>query len=101
MNDRVTMLFEKVKKQYDYIVVDTAAVGLVTDTLLISHFADMFIYVVSAEKIDKRQLHIAKTMYDEKRLPNMTILLNGTVKKKGYGYGYGSKPKKKKWYQFR
>lgn len=100
MKDRVSVLFEKVKKQYDYIVVDTAAVGLVTDTLLISHFADMFIYVVSAEKIDKRQLHIAKTMYDEKRLPNMTLLLNGTTKKKGYGYGYGTKPNKKKWYQF-
>ena len=96
MSDRVTELFQKVKKTYDYIIVDTAAVGLVTDTLLISDHADMFVYVVSANNIDKRELHIAQTLYDENRLPKMTVLLNGTVKKKGYGYGYGNNPKRKK-----
>ncbi len=102
MSERVAHLFSSMKKKYDYIVVDTAAVGLVTDTLLISHHADMFIYVVSSEKLDKRQLHVARTMYEEKRLPNMAILLNGTSKKDGYGYGYGygNKPGKKKWYKF-
>jgi capsular exopolysaccharide synthesis family protein len=101
MNDRVKYLFEHVKEDYDYLVVDTAAVGLVTDTLLISKFADMFLYVVSANNIDKRQLHIAQTMYVEKRLPNMAILLNGTEHKKGYGYGYGTAPKKQKkgWFK--
>ncbi|NND53014.1 MAG: polysaccharide biosynthesis tyrosine autokinase [Flavobacteriaceae bacterium] len=101
MSDRVKLLIEKVKTKYDYIIVDTAAVGLVTDTLLISQFADLFVYVVSAEKLDKRQLHVAQTMYNERRLPNMTILLNGTSKKNGYGYGYGyGNNPKKKWYQF-
>jgi capsular exopolysaccharide synthesis family protein len=102
MSHRVKSLFEQVKKKYDYIIVDTAAVGLVTDTLLISQFADMFIYVVSANKLDKRQLHVAQTMHEEKRLPNMTILLNGTSKRSGYGYGYGygGNQVKKKWYQF-
>ncbi|WP_298901904.1 GumC family protein [uncultured Psychroserpens sp.] len=100
MSDRVKYLFEKVKEQYDYVIVDTAAVGLVTDTLLISNHADIFIYVVSANNIDKRQLHIAQTMYEEKRLPHMVTLLNGTIKKKGYGYGYGNNPqRKKKWYK--
>lgn len=101
MSNRVNLLFDKVKRDYDYIIVDTAAVGLVTDTLLISHHADMVIYVVSADKLDKRQLHVARTMYNDKRLPNMSMLLNGTVKKKGYGYkyGYGSASSKKKWYQ--
>ncbi|WP_456441542.1 GumC family protein [Psychroserpens sp.] len=99
MSDRINNLFESVKKEYDYIIVDTAAVGLVTDTLLISNHADIFLYVVSANNIDKRQLHIAQTMYEEKRLPNMVTLLNGSVKKKGYGYGYGNNPQRnKKWY---
>jgi capsular exopolysaccharide synthesis family protein len=101
MSNRMIELFKDIKKRYDYIVVDTAAVGLVTDTLLICDHADIFIYVVSANNIDKRQLHIAQTMYEEKRLPNMSILLNGTLKKKGYGYGYGSEPKKKKWFKFK
>lgn len=90
MNERVNLLFETVKELYDYVIVDTAAVGLVTDTLLISDLADMFIYVVSVNKIDKRQLHIAQKLYEDKRLPNMTVLLNGTIKQKGYGYGYGN-----------
>ncbi|OUS02959.1 tyrosine protein kinase [Flavobacteriales bacterium 33_180_T64] len=99
MNDRVNDLFENVKNDYDYIIVDTAAVGLVTDTLLISEHADIFVYVVSANNIDKRQLHIAQTMYEEKRLPRMVTLLNGTTKKKGYGYGYGNNPQRKKtWF---
>ncbi|WP_047546332.1 GumC family protein [Psychroserpens sp. Hel_I_66] len=104
MSNRVNDLFEKAKTEYDYIVVDTAAVGLVTDTLLISDHADIFIYVVSANNIDKRQLHIAQTMYEEKRLPNMVTLLNGSVKRNGYGYGYGygnNPNRKKKWYQFK
>ncbi len=95
MDDKMETLFNAVKNKYDYIIVDTAAVGLVTDTLLISKFADMVIYVVRANYIDKRQLHIAKSMYDEKRLPNMVMLLNGVIQKKGYGYGYGEAPKKK------
>ena len=102
MSDRMKDLFKNVKQKYDYVIVDTAAVGLVTDTLLISDHADMFIYVISASKLDKRQLHVAQTMYEESRLPNMCVLLNGTSKRKGYGYGYGygASAKKKKWYQF-
>ena len=63
MSDRLKLMFEDANKNYDYIIVDTAAVGLVTDTLLISKFADMFLYVVSVDNIDKRQLHIAQTLY--------------------------------------
>ncbi|WP_066225417.1 GumC family protein [Formosa haliotis] len=104
MNDRIVELFHGLRLQYDYIIVDTAAIGLVTDTLLISKYADLFIYVVRANYIDKRGLHIAKTMYDEKRLPNMTILLNDVDHKKsygyGYGYGYGKNPNTiKRWWQ--
>lgn len=105
MSDRVKDLFEYFEDKYDYIIVDTSAVGLVSDTLLVSKFADIFIYVVSADNVDKRQLAaVAKPLYDDNRLPNMNMLLNGTnfgKKGYGYGYGYGNNPnKKKKWYQF-
>jgi succinoglycan biosynthesis transport protein ExoP len=43
MSERLKELFDKVKQDYDYVIVDTAAVGLVTDTLLISDYADLFI----------------------------------------------------------
>lgn len=105
MSDRVGELFEYFEDKYDYIIADTSAVGLVSDTLLISKYADMFVYVVSADGVDKRQfVHVAQTLHDEKRLPNLTLLLNGVKKGNkgyGYGYGYGNNPnKKKKWYQF-
>ncbi len=105
MSPRVTELFKHFEKKYDYIVADTSAVGLVSDTLLISELADLFIYVVSADNVDKRRLvNIAQPLYEDKRLPNMTMLLNGVKPGKkgyGYGYGYGNNPnKKKKWYSF-
>ncbi len=103
MSDRFNGLIEEVQKKYDYLIVDTSAVGLVTDTMLIGHHADLFVHVVSAEKLDKRQLTIAQTLYDEKRLPNMTVLLNGTLKRAGYGgygYGYGKDVRKKKRFGF-
>ena len=105
MSKRVQELFDYFEDKYDYIIVDASAVGLVSDTLLVSKFADMFIYVVSAGNIDKRHLvAVAKPLFQEDRLPKMNLLLNGTdfdKKGYGYGYGYGANPdKKKKWYQF-
>lgn len=105
MNKRVEELFNYFEDKYDYIIVDAPAVGLVSDTLLVSKFADMFIYVVSANNIDKRHLiAVAQPLYEDKRLPKMTMLLNGTDferKGYGYGYGYGNNPqRKKKWYKF-
>ena len=97
-------LFDYFDKKYDYIIADTSAVGLVSDTLLIANQADLFIYVVSANNIDKRQLvHVAQPLFENKRLPQMTLLLNGVDTKRkgyGYGYGYGNNPdkKKKKWF---
>lgn len=105
MSDRVKELFDYFEGQYDYIVVDTSSVGLVSDTLLVSKFADIFIYVVGADNTDKRQLEaVARPLYEDGRLPKMNLLLNGTnFSKKGYGYGYGygfDPNRKKKWYQF-
>ena len=104
MSDKMELLFKTVKDKYDYIVVDTSAIGLVTDTFIIGKYADLFVYVVRANYLDKRQLSIAETAYLEKRLPNMAILLNGVNSKKGYGYGYGygygKGNSKTKWYNF-
>ncbi|MBU0941587.1 MAG: polysaccharide biosynthesis tyrosine autokinase [Bacteroidetes bacterium] len=89
MNKKVDSLFEKLKKEYDYIIVDTAPVSLVTDTLLIAKNADTFIYVARANFLEKKMLDIPNGLYKENKLPNMCILLNDTDSTKGYGYGYG------------
>jgi tyrosine-protein kinase Etk/Wzc len=89
MNKKVDTLFETLKKQYDYIIVDTAPVSLVTDTLLIAKHSDCFIYVARANFLEKRMLNIPNTLNREQKLTNMCILLNDTDSTKGYGYGYG------------
>jgi len=92
------------RKHYDYVIVDTAPVNIVTDTLLLGHLADLFIYVVRANYLDKRLLSVPKKMFENKRLPNMAILINDTnYEKKGYGYGYsygyGYTETKKAWWK--
>jgi tyrosine-protein kinase Etk/Wzc len=89
MGKKVDGLFSAIKAQYDYIIVDTSPVSLVTDTLLIAKHADTFIYVARANFLEKRMLNIANTLYKENKLPNMCMLLNDTDSTKGYGYGYG------------
>lgn len=89
MSSKVDKMFDYLKANYDYIIVDTAPVSLVTDTLLIAKHADSFIYVIRANKLDKRMLKIPEGLHRDSKLPNMSILLNDTDSTKGYGYGYG------------
>lgn len=90
MSKRVDEIFEYVKSHYQYVIVDTAPVGMVTDTIQVNKFSDVTIYIIKANYLDKRMLHIPKKMNEEKKLKNMAILLNGTNNDKGrYGYGYG------------
>lgn len=104
MNGRFEEVLAYGKQQYDYVIVDTAPVLLVTDTLLLGYLADLFIYVVRANYLDKRLLATPKMMHEEKRLPNMAMLVNGTDLERGYGYGYGYggysyQEIKKPWYK--
>lgn len=100
MSNKVDDLFKTLKAQYDYIIVDTAPVSLVTDTLLIAKHADCFIYVARANFLEKRMLNIPNELYKGNKLPNMCLLLNDTDSTKGYGYGYGYgvNAKKVSWY---
>jgi capsular exopolysaccharide synthesis family protein len=89
MNGRFEEVLAYGKEHYDYVIVDTAPVNLVTDTLLLGQEADLFIYTIRANFLDKRLLELPKLFYNEKRLPNMAILVNDTNYERGYGYGYG------------
>ena len=106
--DRLEALFLEVKQKYDFIVVDTAPVNLVSDTLLIAKYADMFMYVVRANYSDKRSLVVPEEFYKENKLPNIAIVLNDVDSRRdgygygGYGYGgygYGATEVKKPWYR--
>jgi len=90
MDPRLNEIFKEVKTKYEYIIVDTAPVGLVTDTIQVGKFADLTIYVVKANHLDKGMLRIPERLNSEKKLFNMSYLLNGTeLSRNSYGYGYG------------
>ncbi|MCK8520552.1 polysaccharide biosynthesis tyrosine autokinase [Aquimarina sp. D1M17] len=89
MQDKVRAMFEYLESNYDYVIVDTAPVSLVADTLLISKFSDLSIYIVRENYSDKRILQVPENFYREKRLPNIAVLLNAAGSQAGYNYGYG------------
>lgn len=83
---------EQLKEHYDYILIDTAPVGLVTDTLALGRIANATVYVCRADFTQKASFGLINSLSMEKKLPNMSIVLNGvdlSMKKYGYYYGYG------------
>ncbi|MGI6223707.1 MAG: GumC family protein [Prevotella sp.] len=85
-------VFEILKKEYDYILIDTAPVGWVTDTLQIARVADVSVILCRADYTAKESFGLINSLADEKKLPNMCIALNGidlSKRKYGYYYGYG------------
>lgn len=83
---------EQLKEHYDYILIDTAPVGLVTDTLALDRISNATVYVCRADFTQKASFGLINSLSMEKKLPNMSIVLNGvdlSKKKYGYYYGYG------------
>lgn len=80
------------REHYDYIILDTAPVGIVSDTLQISRVADLTVYVCRADYTPKSNFALLNGLADEKKVPNPCIILNGidmSKRKYGYYYGYG------------
>ena len=80
------------REHYDYILIDTAPVGLVTDTLQIGRIADATVYVCRADYTSKDSFNLVNSLAESQKLPNMSIVINGidmSKKKYGYYYGYG------------
>ena len=94
--DAVDRLFVELRKRYDYIIVDTAPVGMVSDTFNLARISDATIYVCRANRTTLRDIQFINSIYNEKRLRKMSLVVNGTAAHKGYGYGYGSDKKHKK-----
>ena len=83
---------DMLKEHYDYIIIDTAPVGLVTDTLALGRIANATVYVCRADYTQKSSFGLINGLAYEKKMPNMSIVLNGvdlSKKKYGYYYGYG------------
>ena len=85
-------VFDLLSEKYDYIILDTAPVGLVTDTLQLAHFANVSCFVCRADYTPKSNLTMLDSLAQENKLPNACVVLNGvdmSKRKYGYYYGYG------------
>lgn len=99
MDNRLDELMNELRTRYDYIIADNVPVGLVADAVIANRIADLTIFVVRAGKLDRRQLPDIEKLYQEKKLKNMALVLNGANPERhgyGYSYGYGYGTKKKK-----
>lgn len=84
------MVIDELKEHYDYVLVDTAPVGLVTDTLEIGKSCDATVYMCRADYTPKASFAMINQFSSDNKLPNMAIVLNGIdMSKKKYGYYYG------------
>lgn len=92
---RVKNLIDTLRDMYDYIIIDSAPVGMVSDTFHLSRFADATIYVVRTEFTGIKDLRFVNSIYSSSRLPHINVVVNGTHSSRGYGYGYGNKERKK------
>lgn len=103
MDNRLDELMSELRTRYDYIIADNVPVGLIADATIANRIADLTIFVVRAGKLDRRQLPDIEKLYQEKKLKNMALVLNGANPERhgygysyGYGYGYGMELRKRK-----
>jgi len=104
---RFESLLMELKKVYDIIIIDTAPTLLVSDTLIISKFADTTLFVVRAGFTEKKLINYILKLNEDKKINNVGIVINDADFTKyfsygynyGYGYGYGEDDFKKPWYK--
>ena len=86
--ERVDELFAELRQRYDYIIVDTAPVALVSDTYLLDRIADMTIFVCRYKYTPIEMIDYINRVVEQGRMHNVACVLNG-VKGLRAGYGYG------------
>ena len=92
--DVLEKAIDQLKERYDYIILDTAPIGMVTDTAIIGRVADMCVYVCRADATPKMGFDYINTLRDEKKFKKLATVINGidmSKRKNSYGYGYGKK----------
>ncbi|KLT64028.1 tyrosine-protein kinase [Pedobacter sp. BMA] len=91
MNERMPLLMEELKKQFDYIILDAPPIGIISDAQLLAPYADVTLFLVRQKVTQKDQLRIVEELYRSGKMKSLGIVVNDIVNKYyGYGYGYGA-----------
>ena len=102
ISEKVQVLFEELKAEYDYIVIDSAPVGLVSDAMILGQHADIALFIIRQRFTLKKQLEFINDLIQAKKLSNVGCVFNDvkTGGKLGY-YGYGHSTNKSYGYKVR
>ena len=87
--DRMKVFFDQAEKEFDYIVIDTPPIALVTDALLVSHYANANLFMIRQRYSNNHVFDLINKLEQEQKIPNMNILVNDLKIPKYYGYSYG------------
>jgi tyrosine-protein kinase Etk/Wzc len=90
LNGQLEHLLHQLKERFDYIIIDSAPVGLVTDARLIAPFCDAALYIVRHQRTPKHYLKLVEELYQNRELGKLNIVFNGIKRQGVAGYGYGS-----------
>jgi capsular exopolysaccharide synthesis family protein len=88
-NSNLELLIEEAKELYDYIILDSAPIQMISDTLNFSHLADVTVFVTKFDYTEMSSLVKLNTFIKKNQLKNVGILINGVNSKSSYGYNYG------------
>ncbi len=90
LDPNVKILFQKLRENYDAIIIDTAPIGMVSDAMTLGEFADNTLFIVRQGYTFKKQVSLVQELYSLKKIPKIAIIINDVISKPGYGYyGYG------------
>lgn len=89
VNGKIDILIEKLKQDFDFVVLDAPPVGLVTDAQILAKFADATMYIVRHDYTAKNQLYALNNYFTTKKFKNLNIVMNAINVQNSYGYGYG------------
>ena len=89
MDPRMDEFFRQARDNYDYIFIDSAPLGMVSDTFSVAAHADCTIYVTRLGVTTYKDITFIDRIQESERLPRISVVINGTDTRSGYGYGYG------------
>lgn len=90
LDERVEVLFNELRNQFDVVIVDTAPVGLVSDAITLSRYVNATVYIVRHNYTLKKQIQLIEDIYQHNKLPHVSVIINDISVRGGYGYGgYG------------
>ncbi|WP_266364923.1 GumC family protein [Tellurirhabdus rosea] len=88
-NERMPELFRELKTRFDYVIVDSPPIGLVTDAQLIAPYADATLYIVRHDVTPKNYLKFVESLHKEQKFNRLHVVLNAVSQGDSYQYGYG------------